>query len=289
MAGHDRHVSMARVNVPLTDEELRRHFVGKDAYRRTKFIVAKRGDAVVLLRIAKASQRELFSPIVDVDIVAEQDECVFVNAPEVDTAIPTQLARAAMTLAPGSRCAVVQGLYEHVNFICDPAPVAVRVVEVDPPRPAKLIDQVKRVLAIAEELPPIDLHPEVADLVELAASHPAPRYLFPCRGSGAAPSGSEVAYLDEHPQPDEWVLVGCTRSRQIHTAFYGTEPPSVDMCPRRLAGDADGPTLTKCCLLEEGVETNGLLVTVPWGATLDEVRAGLHELLRVAGEAWAPG
>jgi hypothetical protein len=289
MAGHDRHVSVARLDAPLTNDGLRRYFVGKDAYRRTQFIVAKGGDGVVLLRIAKASEQELFSPIVDVDIVARQDECVFVHAPEVDTAIPMQLAQAARTLAPDSRCVVVQGLYEHVNFICDLAPVPIRVVEVDPPRPAKLIDQVRRVLQIAEELPPIDVHPEVADLVKLASSQPARRYLFPCRGSGAAPFGSEVAYLDEHPQQAEWVLVGCTRSRQIHTAFYGTEPSYVDMCPRRLTGDAGAPTLTKCCLLEEGVETSGLVVTVPWGATLDEVRVGLHELLKAAGEAWAPG
>jgi hypothetical protein len=289
MAGHDRHVSMARVDVPLTDEKLRRHFLGKEAYRRTEFIIAARGDGFALLRIAKASRQELFSPIVNVAVIAQEEECALVHAPEVDTAIPTQLAQAALTRASGFRCAIVRGLYEHVNFICEPDPVTVHVVEVEPPRPAKLIDQVRRVLQIAEEIPPVDLRPSITDLVELARSRRSPRYLFPCRGSGAAPAGAEVAYLDERPERAEWVLVGCERSRQIHGWFYGTEAPCVDMCPRRLASDARSPTLTKCCLLEEGVEEGGLVVTVPWGATLDEVRAGLRVLLKAGDAAWAPG
>ena len=36
--------------------------------------------------------------------------------------------------------------------------------------------------------------------------------------------------------------------------------------------------LTKCCLLERGIEVDGATAVVPWGANLDEVRAALRAL-----------
>jgi hypothetical protein len=36
--------------------------------------------------------------------------------------------------------------------------------------------------------------------------------------------------------------------------------------------------LTKCCLLERGVEQHGNEAVVPWGSTLDEVRLALRML-----------
>ncbi len=283
-----RSVSVATVDVPLFEADLRDAFLGREAYRRTGFIVARRGQDAALVQVTKASEEPLFSPIVDVRYLAGPEETAFVHEPEADTGVPTQLARVAGERAPGIRCVVVQGLYEHVSFILDPSPIAVRVVEVEPPRPAKLVDQVRRVLDVADDLPPVDLRAHVIDLVELAATVPAERYLYPCRGSGVAPAGAEVRYLDERPPLEDWVLVGCERSRDIHRWFYGSEPISVEMCPRELTEPSDVPTLTKCCMLEFGVEQEGSLTVVPWGATLDEVREGLRVLLRAAQPAWAP-
>jgi hypothetical protein len=48
------------------------------------------------------------------------------------------------------------------------------------------------------------------------------------------------------------------------------------------------PTIVKCCLFEAGVERDGLLVTVPWGATLDEIRDGLRLAVQAAMEAAGP-
>lgn len=285
-----RGVSVTDVDVALEPEALRKHFLGREAYRRTAFIIARSAGRAAVLRVRKESEEPLFSPIVDVEVLAGPEETAIVHAPEVDTGIPTQLARAAAERASDARCVVVQGRYEHVNFVLDPAPIAVRVVEVFPPRPAKLVDQVERVLDVTEGLPPVEIRPELVDLVELARTRPSERYLFPCRGSGVAPEGAEVRYLDERPERQEWTLVGCARSRQIHRAFYGDEPPSVEMCPRELARrrDVPGPTLTKCCLLEEDVERDGLTVVVPWGASLDQVRDALVLLCSIAEPAWAP-
>jgi hypothetical protein len=300
--GRYRDVAVATVEAPLTRDGLERHFLGREAYRRTRWVVARRGPDVALVEVRKAAGRgeELFAPIVEARVLALPGECVLVDAPEVDTGVPSQLARAARERAPGARCVVVQGRYRHISFILDPAPIRVRVVEVVPPAPPKLLDQASRVLEVAEDLPPIELVAELVDLTELARDHPAPRYLLPCRGAGVALDDAEVRFLDERPAVEDWVLLGCARSREIHRWFYRTDAEAVDMCPRRLAAghgrgsppvnDHPTPVLTKCCLLEEHleVEADHHRVTVPWGASLELVRVGLGRAAALAEPAWAP-
>ena len=281
-----REVAVSTVDFPLTPVALRRHFQGREAYRRTSYIVVHGPDRgeVALLEVRKSSAEDLFSPITGVTVLAGPEEAAFVHAAEVDLGVPSQVCRAALAEAPGTRCVIIQGLYEHVSFILDPHPIRVRLVEVAPPYPPKLLDQTERVLEMAEDLPPITLEPEIFDLVDLAAGRPAERYLFPCRGSGIAPAGKDVFYLDERPPRHDWVLIGCERSRQIHRHFYGDEPPNVEMCPRELVNAGSGPIsdtpiLTKCCNLEQGVIQDGAMTVVPWGATLSELHAGLRRLV----------
>ena len=113
----------------------------------------------------------------------------------VDTANASQLARVAV---PGARVTVVEGRFQHVNFIFAPAPLRIRVVEVVPPFPPKLLDMARTVLEYDEELPPLELDLVAIDLRELAAQHPSDHYLFPCRCAGLE-LGAPVDFLDAGP------------------------------------------------------------------------------------------
>jgi hypothetical protein len=172
---------------------------------------------------------------------------------------------------------VVEGAYGHVSFVLDPVPVRVHVLDVVPPHPAKLLDQLGRVLLTADDLPGVQLVPHVVDLATLLP--PADAYLFPCRGGGLDVPGADVAYLDEVPPGADRTLVGCARSRAIHDFFYGAPVRQVDTCPRALAGAADVPAgealVTKCCLLEERNEVDGRTVVTPWGASFGQLREAL--------------
>ena len=187
---------------------------------------------------------------------------------------------------PGARAVVVEGRYAHVSFLFEPDPIRIRVREVVPPQPAKLLDQAQRVLDVAEGLPPIVLEPELVELESLAGD--APVVLLPCRGSGISLDDRTAYYLDERPSDHDWVLLGCARSRQIHQWFYGRAAPGVDTCPRTMP-PAEGPLLTKCCLLEDRVEVDGDVAVVPWGATLGQVGDALAALARRSDTTWAPG
>jgi hypothetical protein len=273
-----RTVSVAWVPGGLDEASLRAYLAGRPVYRRTRYLVARRGDACAVAEVSKESERPLFSPVTGLTMIAGPEETAFVDAADADTAVPTQLAAVAARHAPQARCVVVRGRYGHVSFIADPTPARIRVVEVVPPRPAKLVDQLSRVLDTAEDLPPVELVPDLVDLTELAATRPAAHYLFPCRAGGGGERG--VSYRDEVPPRRPWTLVGCARSRAIHDWFYGGEVDMVDMCPRALAGP--GPALTKCCLLEDRVAVDGGLVVVPWGASFAQVKEGLQRALEAA-------
>ena len=267
----------------LDAASLREWLGGRRVYKRTEFIVATAGGEHAVVQVERApDDGGVLVGVRDVRVLAAPEEVAFLLDPSVDTGNASQMARAALASGRSARVYVVQGRFEHVNFIVEPAPLAVRVVEVVPPEPPKLMEMAQAVVDFDEDLPPVALALDPIDLRELAAAHPAGHYLFPCRCSGLD-AGVPVDFLDAGPpEAAAWTLVGCERSRQIHVALYGAEPQvRVDFCPREVRGAA-GTTLMKCCLRERGVERAGSTMIVPWGATLEEVRQALRELTGVA-------
>jgi hypothetical protein len=287
--GAYREVSVADVDVALEPGALSALLLGRESYRRTRWIVVRDPSGhVALVEIGRADPEPLFSPICAVEVLAGPEESRYVVRPEIDTAVPSQLAHACDEPdSSAKRCVIVEGRYSHVSFVLDPSPLRVRVREVVPPRPAKLLEQAQRVLDLAEDLPPILLNAETMAVSELIPSEGP--LLLQCRSAGDVFAGRDSAFLDQRPQLRDWTLVGCARSSEIHRWFYGTRPRrTVDTCPRNFESNGDGPLLTKCCLLESGVHVEPGLAVVPWGATLSQIREALSALASEAEPAWAP-
>lgn len=268
---------------------LERHFSDREAYMRTRFIVARLDEETALIEVDRPESSELFSKVRQVRVLAGPDTCRYVIAPDVDTAVASQLARVAMDHRDVS-CVIVEGRYSHVSFLLNPAPLLLHVFDIVPPFPSKLLDQVQRVLDVAEDLPPIVAVPTFVDSrSELAsACHPLPgEVLVPCRGSGIEFAGATVSYLDERPPVGDWILLGCERSQQIHRWFYGAPASIVDICPSRfLNGRHAEQTITRCCLIQEGVEERRQATYVPWGASLAEVREAIDRIVQKIGVPW---
>jgi hypothetical protein len=266
-----RGVSVQDVDT-LDVDALLAHVRSRRVYRRTEFIVATRGDERALVQVEREDEDGILVGVRDARVIARPGEIAFVDDESVDTGNATQLAR----VAGETRVTVVQGRFQHVNFIVSPQPRRIRVREVVPPHPPKLLEMARAVLDFDEDLPPVELDYEAIDMRELARGDA--HYLFPCR-SGGLELDAGVDFLDAGPPRADWTLIGCERSRQIHEAFYGDQPRArIDFCPR-LTPAGDGLELIKCCLLERGIERNGDRLVVPWGATLEEVRSAIHMLV----------
>ena len=284
-----RGVSVQHWTEPLEEGPVKEVLLSREGYRRTEFIVLRRDDdAAALVRIDFASREALFNPITSVEWLAGPDDCAYVVRPDVDTANATALAEVALSAGSPTIC-VVEGLYQHVNFIIRACPLEVRLIDVVPPGPPRLLDLARQAITIDEDLPPVRLVPELLDVRTLAAAAPDdPRgsgvspekhWLLPCQGAGVDLRGT-VDYLDQRPARADWTLVGCERSRQLHRWFYGDEPDrQVELCPDRLTpAEAGTRTLLRCCLLERGLRVEGQRAVVPWGTNLAEVQAALRAL-----------
>ena len=175
---------------------------------------------------------------------------------------------------------VVQGRFQHVNFIVAPAPLRIRVLEVVPPHPPKLLEMAQAVLDYDEDLPPVALDFEAIDMRELAREHPAAHYLFPCRCAGLE-LDAEVDFLDAGPAarrrldarglralaPDPR---GAVRRRPARARRLLPAARAAERRRRRCSSAA-------CASAGSSSRTTGS--TVPWGASLEEVREALHRLV----------
>ncbi|PKO84710.1 MAG: hypothetical protein CVU17_00545 [Betaproteobacteria bacterium HGW-Betaproteobacteria-11] len=264
----------------MTEAAITAHFAGKEAYRRTHFVILHdTGGHHAIVAIDVADREALFSPINHVEVLALPEQCVFVKDPATDCANRSALAELAEGTGVGPDQALIcEGKYDHINFIYRPDPIRIRVVEVAPPDPPKLMGLVQQVLSYAD-LPPIRPVLERIDLRSLCESINPTAYLVPCRSGGLEDLGAPVHFLDERPEQRlDWVLVGCERSLQFHRHYYGDEPKRVEMCPRKLAKPVEGLTILKCCLLEFDIEREDNTVIVPWGADLAMVERALREM-----------
>jgi hypothetical protein len=275
-----RGVSVQPYAGDMTEAAIRDHLLGRETYRRTEFIVLRGPDRRYAVVAVRAQDRTpLFSPIIAVELLALPESCVYVRDPETDCGNRSALAALALEHGVGAdRVLVCEGKFDHVNFICHPQPLMLRVVEVAPPEPPKLFDLVRHVLSYAD-LPPIVPTLERIELSSLARGKRPAVFLAPCRSGGLDNLGAPIRYLDERPpEREDWTLIGCERSLQFHRHYYGDEPPRIEMCPRVIAGRRSAPTILKCCLLEFDIERDGETMIVPWGADLPMVERALRAL-----------
>ena len=274
-----RQVSVQPYHGSMTSEAIQAHLLGKDSYRRTRYVVLEGEGQCAVAAVSRESEDPLFSAITCVEALALPDTCLLVEDPTVDTGNPSALAAKALALGLGAEATlVVRGMDHHVNFIHHPNPTKIRVVEVAPPHPPKLWRMSQHVLSYAR-LPAIQLVAETIELRDLAATAPeAEAFLIPCRASGLD-FDRPTYFLDERPPRQNWTMIACERSRQFHQHFYGDEAPRVEMCPRKLVQDDGSLTLLKCCLLENHIEVDGRQAVVPWGADLAQVEEALLKLV----------
>ena len=79
--GAYRDVSVATVDFPLTAENLTRHFLGRECYRRTRYLVVRNGVESALIAVEPSDPEPLFSPAAAVDVLALPARPCTWNAP----------------------------------------------------------------------------------------------------------------------------------------------------------------------------------------------------------------
>ena len=271
-------VSLQRVDFELDQTSIQNFLCGKEAYYQTDYVVLHRGDECAVAEIAKTNEEDLFCRITHVEVISLPKSSHWIDDPSVDTGIPSALAEKARALGvTASETLVVNGLYEHVNFIYRPRPLVIDVFDVAPPDPPRLLDMTRRVLAY-KLFPAMVLNPRIQSIPELVRNLGDKPILFPC-GVSQLKGIAQAFYLDERPGRQDWVLVGCERSRRIHRHFYGEDPPRIELCPKRIFANDVSLALMRCCMVENGFEVSGGVAIVPWSVEPPHIEGALQALL----------
>jgi hypothetical protein len=280
---HCKEVSVKEVSFPLTEEAIKENFIGKKAYKRTRYIVLDNGEDWAVVEVEKKLDDDLFGTITNVRILSLPDTTKYLEDSKLNVLSPSAMARAAEKMV--CETLVVKGKFEHVSFIHKESPQALIVYEVVPPEPPKLIELVESALDSSNINHAISVIPKIMNLAKVAKTSENPNIVFPCKASGLD-SEKNTFFLDQIPHLSEddienTTLIGCDLSQRIFRSLYHKEPDFINFCPKFWVEKEKpkGYVLAKCCGIKEGHERHGDVILVPWGATMKEVENALNDLL----------
>ena len=161
-----RGLSVQEVDIPLTPAGITGLLSRREIYRRTAYLVLRSGGQTALVAVRPEDPDRLFSPVAELRVLSGPAATAWIDEPGADVGNATSLASAALAhRQDGVLAYVVRGRYEHVNFIWQPAPLAIRVTEVIPPHPPKLLAMAEQAVGYDEDLPPVSLVLDAVDPV----------------------------------------------------------------------------------------------------------------------------
>lgn len=290
---------------PISDDvrSLKEMAIGKRVYETTRYLlVGNRKEGFAVLEVKKETGPEILKKIVDVNVLAVAAESIFIIDPETDVLNPNQLIPLATQVyrKRGKNAIIVLGRHGHVSFAVvrgEPQLLKVEVVDVVPPKPAKLRSMIEDAMRDGLIDKALEIEPRRIDLIQLGRDlrgRGVEAIIFPCESSGITTQrvGGEVLFLDGDIRPaiaecEKLGLVGCDVSHEALLQLLGknfdrSRLVFEQICPRKIA-HGKRPFITKCCKLRQGYEpvreTDRLGVVVPWGARLREIADALNWLL----------
>jgi hypothetical protein len=271
---HCKDVSVRFVDFDLNRDEISRRVRDQKAYTRTDHLVLVNGDDVAVIRVEKASKKELFKPIIDHEVIGLPEDTIMIKDEGIDVLNPSHMARLADE-HPG-KVVVVEGLFNNVSFVNNLDTFKLRVIDTVPPFPSKMSCLVERALASGYIDHPIIPMVENIDLNELAKEVITEGVVFPCRASNMS-SDKKYFFLDATPEIDvEAQLIGCDLSARIYRSVYRKEPDLINICPWDLAPRDGVPTIVKCCKVKRDHLIDDNVVVVQWGASVREVTEAIN-------------
>jgi hypothetical protein len=268
------------VGFPLREETITTHLLHSRCYASTRYVVLRNGRDTAVVEVEKTESGRVLEEITGIRVLSLPAQTVFVEDGTVDVLNPDSLLQVAKQYA--QRSVVVKGKYEHVSFIHGRASIKLRVFDVVPPEPAKLVTMVRQALQVQTHRVPVEVLPDITDLRRLAEVSEADSVIFPCSASEITPGtvGRKVFFLDElSAPPEQAVLVGCNLSLKIFKELFNCTPEFIQMCPAERT--SEDLFITKCCELKEGFEVVDGGVVVPWGAEVKDVLEALEVLFEL--------
>ncbi|MEM3038838.1 MAG: hypothetical protein QXE45_05520 [Thermoplasmata archaeon] len=280
---HCADVGISIVDFPLTEENLRRHFLHRKSYARTKFYAVNNGGDWAVVEVTKRPTRNLMQVIESIRVLSLPERTRFLRAPDLDVLQIGQLLN--MQAKYPKDLLIIQGKFDHISFVDVRLPAKIAILDVVPPRPSKLMSAIESMLGKNRSALELEVH--LIDIEQLSMASKADKLILPCSSAYddfPKRMRKQILFLDRAPalsrdDAKSVELIGCSLSGRIFEELYGTKPSLLNMCPFDFKGENIRlPTISRCCKVKNGVEVDGNRVFVPWGADICEI----GEAIRIA-------
>lgn len=278
-------MSFKRVDFPLTEEQIRRHLIGKKMFTRTDYIIFESSGRLAVAGVRKKRGIDLFREVLEVDVLSLPETTAFVRDASCDVHNPHDMVKKAVEHP--EETVVVLGAFEHMSFLKgQKEPNVLRVVDFVPPYPSKTLQMVESVLRSGMVETPVLVEPVMVDALARLAGCRSDIVMFPCEAGKLEIGGLPVTYLDKTPPLREGsnvTLAGCGLSRKIFWHEYHRDPAGfVNVCPRDLAKEyhqVGKLHIARCCDVHSVKVDNGLAL-VPYGASMQDIATAINTLCR---------
>ncbi len=278
---HCKDVSIREVSHPLDEKGIAEGMKGKKAYVRSDYLVLRNGEQHAVLALEKSKELGLFRPVLGYEVISYPEDTVFIRDPDMDILNPSALLE--LSMAHPGKTLVVEGVFNHINFVHGLKPLHLRVLDNIPPAPSKLSCLVRQAMASGFLDLPILPHVVDIDMQDKVDEVETEAVMFPCIVSGLE-ADKPVYFLDQAPELEhEVTLIGCHLSQRIYESLYREEVPFINVCPDDFVPEDGMPTIIKCCKIKEGHKIEGNVAKVPWGATVPEVTGAIMDLFSETG------
>jgi hypothetical protein len=278
---HCSQVGIRQVSYKSIEKNIREDLLGSEVYYQTRYLVIRSNyQGKVSYSVVEIHGRGygLFNKVEDITVISLPMDTGFVTEPKTDVLNHNSMASAAGKVY--KKVVVVEGEFGHISFVRKEWPIEIKVVDVIPPMPSKLLTMTDRSLKSMSLNKPVVLVPKLVNLDVEVKGH---EVIYSCRSTDLS-EDSDNKFLQEMPDiSDDPVLVGCNLSRKIFMSKYNKMPRMINSCPKALSKGIRGLKIVKCCEVLENVEVekddDGVTAIVPWGMRIEHVRDAVRRLI----------
>ncbi|MCL2712609.1 MAG: hypothetical protein FWD37_04990, partial [Methanomassiliicoccaceae archaeon] len=161
---HCKDVSVRDVDVALNGSNIKALMSNWTAYVRAEYLILRNGNDHAVVRLKKGNGLELFKKVVDHEIISLPEDTVFLDDPDADVINTPALANIQQRYP--EKTVIIKGMFSHMNFIKDVAPVRLNVIDNIPPAPSKLGVLVRAALSTGFIEHPIVVNDIIIDMSE---------------------------------------------------------------------------------------------------------------------------
>jgi len=279
-------VSLIDVDFPLDRYNIQQLWKGNRIYAKTKYLVLRNDRQYAVIKVHRSAnvyvrgKKKLFYPITGIEIISMPEETVFLRDEKVNVCNIVQMAERYLHF---EKTIIVDGMWNHINFLHKPRLISLTGYEIFPPVPAKLMKIYEQAVESNLIEYPVIAHWTINSLYSFINRCKHKYVVIPCSaGFTYREYSKRILFFEKHPDlPDDPIsLIGCNLTLRAFRELYSRNPEEfINICPQCMYKHTS-MCMFRCCKVKHGFDIHGRTITVSQNPSCRDVADGINELVR---------